>query len=89
MEKQLISSMKRKYPSLSDIEDVYICDFFSRIRNESNARTIFIEARRRTLAPMPMDLSSAKEALRNFQLPEGWGDLLLDLAKPLIEGRSD
>jgi hypothetical protein len=31
-------------------------------------------------------LSLAKEALRNFQLPKGWGDLLLDLAKPLIEG---
>lgn len=82
MDTQLLSLIKREYPALSDIENVYISDLFSRIRNNPNARTIFIEARRRT----PMDLSLAKEALRNFQLPEGWGDFLLDLAKPLIEG---
>lgn len=84
MDKQLIALIKKEYPALSDIDNLYISELFSRIRNNPNARTILIEARRRTLAPL--DFSLAKQALCNFQLPEGWGDFLLDLAKPLIEG---
>lgn len=83
MDVRLISLIKREYPALSDIDNLYISDLFYRIHNNPNARALFIEARR---TPMPLDLSLAKETLRNFQLPEGWGELLLDLAKPLIEG---
>lgn len=36
---------------------------------------------RHTLAPV--NLHSAM--LRNFQLPEGWGNFLVDLARPLVE----
>lgn len=83
MDRQLISFIKKKYPSISHIDDLYISDLFSRIRNDSNARRILIEARQSTLAPMNLDL--ARQALRNFKLPEGWGDLLLSLTNPLIE----
>lgn len=87
-ENQIIdfSEVKRKYPALSDIKDIYLSDVVSRIQGNENARTILVESRR---ISTPINFTSINQALLDhFQLPEGWGDLLVDLTKPLVEGIS-
>ena len=81
MEKKLIALIQKEYPALSDVEN--FSSLFAHIHNDPNARTILIEGRRRT--PLDFDFDLARP-LGNFQLPKGWGDFLIDLTKPLIEG---
>lgn len=38
MDRQLIALIKKEYPALSDIDNLYISVMFSRIRNNPNAR---------------------------------------------------
>ncbi len=74
--------IKREYPFFSKMENSEILDLIGQVNTLPNARSIFIDMRH-TLAPVNLPL--AQEMLRNFQLPEGWGNLLVDLSKPLLE----
>lgn len=83
MDKQLVSVIKQKYPSISGTDDLHIYYLFSKIQDNSDARRVLLETKQNVLAPM--DLNLARQTLRELELPEGWGNFLLSLTNPLIE----
>lgn len=76
----VITRLKRHLPAISDMNDREEHFLISRCMN-ADERTI-LEKRN----ALNVDSLSDTLALGNLELPEGWGDLLVSLANPLMTG---
>lgn len=77
------SEAKRKYPAIADVPDIRLLSLRDAIQGNPDRKRVLLESKHSEVAP---SRETYMEALDQWQLPEGWGDLMLSLTNPLIEG---
>lgn len=74
---------KTGYPALKDINDHQLRSLLQEIRDNPDKKRGLLESK---YSLKQLEPSSYMEAINQWQLPEGWGDFLLSLTNPIIEG---
>ena len=80
------SEVKRKYPAIADVPDIQLLNLHDDIQGNPDRKRVLLESKHSESAELAPSRETYMEALDQWQLPEGWGDFLLSLTNPLIEG---
>lgn len=84
MNNQLCTLLRQEYSALRGLNDDQLNLLADRAKNNSQAIKNRLIQHKHSLEPV--DSTKVDSALTTLELPEGWGDFLLSITNPLIEG---
>lgn len=84
MNNQLCTLLRQEYSALRGLNDDQLNLLADRAKNQSQAIKNRLIQHKHSLEPV--DSTKVDSALTTLELPEGWGDFLLSITNPLIEG---